>query len=187
MRTYQGAVRYCDKCAHIKPDRAHHCSMCGRCILKMDHHCPWVNNCVSFHNYKFFVLFLFYGFLYCIFVCLSSLKYFIQFWTKSNDGNVTFGTPDDEMVQVRKGSAWANLVTSMRCSGSLACSSLGMWSRGREPGRQGSLEKDNIDIVAITPPVCDNTLLSFTPNIMFGTFAPPTVQHKYVAKLDSLV
>jgi len=95
MRTYQGAVRFCEKCAHIKPDRAHHCSMCGRCILKMDHHCPWVNNCVSFHNYKFFVLFLFYGFLYCIFVCLSSLKYFIQFWTKSGDGNVIFGTPDD--------------------------------------------------------------------------------------------
>ena len=74
------AVRYCEKCQHIKPDRTHHCSMCGQCVLKMDHHCPWVNNCVAFNNYKFFVLFLGYALLYCIFISLTSLKYFISFW-----------------------------------------------------------------------------------------------------------
>lgn len=79
-RTITGAVRYCEKCCHIKPDRAHHCSVCGECVLKMDHHCPWVNNCVSFTNYKFFILFLGYALIYCLFVALTSLKYFIQFW-----------------------------------------------------------------------------------------------------------
>jgi len=87
MRTIQGAVRYCEKCAHIKPDRAHHCSVCGSCVLKMDHHCPWVNNCVAFNNYKFFILFLFYGLMYCLYVALSSLKYFLRFWTGSMDGH----------------------------------------------------------------------------------------------------
>jgi len=87
MRTIQGAVRYCEKCAKIKPDRAHHCSVCGHCVLKMDHHCPWVNNCVAFFNYKFFILFLFYGLVYCLFVALSSLKYFLRFWTGSMDGH----------------------------------------------------------------------------------------------------
>ena len=28
-------MRYCEKCATIKPDRAHHCSVCGTCVLKV--------------------------------------------------------------------------------------------------------------------------------------------------------
>lgn len=78
--TLSGGVRFCEKCRVLKPDRAHHCSVCGVCVLKMDHHCPWINNCVSFTNYKFFVLFLGYALLYCIYVSLTSLTYFISFW-----------------------------------------------------------------------------------------------------------
>ncbi|XP_063414917.1 palmitoyltransferase ZDHHC20-B-like isoform X1 [Mytilus trossulus] len=80
-RTHAGSARYCEKCKCIKPDRAHHCSVCGQCVLKMDHHCPWVNNCVGFTNYKYFVLFLGYGLLYCLFIAFTSLQYFIEFWT----------------------------------------------------------------------------------------------------------
>uniref|UniRef100_A0A224XRS7 Palmitoyltransferase n=1 Tax=Panstrongylus lignarius TaxID=156445 RepID=A0A224XRS7_9HEMI len=85
-RTIIGAVRYCDKCQHVKPDRAHHCSVCRICVLKMDHHCPWVNNCVSFTNYKFFILFLGYAFLYCIYIVATSLYYFILFWKGNIEG-----------------------------------------------------------------------------------------------------
>ncbi|KAI4871333.1 hypothetical protein NFI96_003130 [Prochilodus magdalenae] len=80
-RTGSGAIRYCDLCQLIKPDRCHHCSTCDQCVLKMDHHCPWVNNCVGFSNYKFFVLFLGYSMLYCVFIAATVLQYFIKFWT----------------------------------------------------------------------------------------------------------
>lgn len=80
-RTMSGAIRYCDRCQLVKPDRCHHCSVCDKCILKMDHHCPWVNNCVGFSNYKFFLLFLAYSLLYCLFIAATDLQYFIKFWT----------------------------------------------------------------------------------------------------------
>ena len=79
-RTNLTQLRYCEKCQIIKPDRTHHCSVCGYCVLKMDHHCPWVNNCVCFNNYKFFILFLGYAFLYCVVIFTFSMRYFIDFW-----------------------------------------------------------------------------------------------------------
>ncbi|XP_022902148.1 palmitoyltransferase ZDHHC2 isoform X2 [Onthophagus taurus] len=89
-RTVSGSVRYCEKCRLVKPDRTHHCSVCGRCILKMDHHCPWVNNCIGFTNYKFFVLFLGYALIYCIYVALTSVQYFIKFWHGTLEGTGRF-------------------------------------------------------------------------------------------------
>ncbi|XP_003229201.2 palmitoyltransferase ZDHHC15 isoform X1 [Anolis carolinensis] len=85
-RTGSGAIRFCDRCQLIKPDRCHHCSICAMCVLKMDHHCPWVNNCIGFSNYKFFLLFLAYTLLYCMFIAATVFKYFLKYWTGELSG-----------------------------------------------------------------------------------------------------
>nr|CAB3267903.1 ZF(DHHC)-1 zinc finger protein [Phallusia mammillata] len=87
-RTPGGGVRYCPVTYYVKPDRCHYCSVVGQCVLKMDHYCPWVNNCVGYSNYKFFVLFLFYGLVYCLYISATVLQYFILFW-KNELGNTS--------------------------------------------------------------------------------------------------
>ncbi|XP_056394942.1 palmitoyltransferase ZDHHC15 [Hyla sarda] len=86
-RTGSGAIRFCDRCQVVKPDRCHHCSVCGMCVLKMDHHCPWVNNCIGFSNYKFFLLFLAYSMLYCSYIASTVFKYFLLYWTTELTNN----------------------------------------------------------------------------------------------------
>ena len=84
-------TRKINKIFFFQPDRCHHCSVCNDCVLKMDHHCPWVNNCVGYYNQKFFFLFLGYAFLYCMYVMLSTLKYFIAYWSHDNAINLNNG------------------------------------------------------------------------------------------------
>ncbi|XP_051951645.1 palmitoyltransferase ZDHHC15A [Xyrauchen texanus] len=79
-RTESGAIRFCHLCRLIKPDRCHHCSVCQICVLKMDHHCPWLNNCIGFSNYKFFMLFLLYSFLYCLLIVTTVTPTCINLW-----------------------------------------------------------------------------------------------------------
>ncbi|KAG7362191.1 DHHC palmitoyltransferase [Nitzschia inconspicua] len=69
--------RLCRRCNAFKPKRAHHCSICRRCIIKMDHHCPWVNNCVGIGNHKYFLLFVFYTCLSCVYsLTLIGVRFF---------------------------------------------------------------------------------------------------------------
>lgn len=67
------SYRYCRHCDCIKPPRAHHDSVSGKCVLHMDHYCPWMSNCIGFENYRYFVLFLFYMFIGCIYVIYITL------------------------------------------------------------------------------------------------------------------
>ena len=65
--------RYCFKCKHVRPPRAHHCSICNACVMRMDHHCPWVGNCVGLHNHKYFLNFLFNAMAGCATVAITMI------------------------------------------------------------------------------------------------------------------
>ncbi|KAL5709549.1 protein S-acyltransferase [Ranunculus cassubicifolius] len=77
-----GDLRFCQKCSHYKPPRAHHCRVCKRCVLRMDHHCIWINNCVGHANYKVFFVFV----TYAVIACFHSLVLLV--------GSVVHGDPE---------------------------------------------------------------------------------------------
>jgi len=61
-----GQRTFCNKCHHLRPERAHHCKFKGTCVLRMDHFCWLTGNCIGWRNHKHFVLTLTYGVLTCL-------------------------------------------------------------------------------------------------------------------------
>ena len=54
------------------PPHASWSSAVGGIVLDMDHYCPWINNTVGLMNHRYFVQFLMYSHVVCIFTIVES-------------------------------------------------------------------------------------------------------------------
>ncbi|OAX36920.1 zf-DHHC-domain-containing protein [Rhizopogon vinicolor AM-OR11-026] len=75
--------RYCSKDKIVKPPRAHHCRACGTCVLKYDHHSPWIGHCVGALNHKFFVNFVQWAAILCLWIFATLLGLNVKSQRKS--------------------------------------------------------------------------------------------------------
>lgn len=79
---------------------------------QMDHHCPWMNNCVGYLNYRYFVLFLMYMFIGCVYAVLISMP---QFLAMAHNTGVR-PTLSHEIIERKSGVNATGVAGTNRCA-----------------------------------------------------------------------
>lgn len=67
---------FCAACEANAPPRTFHCDKCNCCIFKRDHHCAFAGCCVGLKNFRYFLVFLIYLSIGCLYASIYNM-YFI--------------------------------------------------------------------------------------------------------------
>lgn len=81
-------IKYCSTCKIWRTPRSSHCSTCQACISKHDHHCVWINNCVGSRNYRFFIFFLIWGVITCIWLITLGFYHVYHYHNAHRDAGI---------------------------------------------------------------------------------------------------
>lgn len=65
--------RFCPGCEANSPPRSFHCNICRTCVLKRDHHCIFSGCCIGYKNQRFFIGFLFYMMVGCLYATVLNM------------------------------------------------------------------------------------------------------------------
>ena len=72
---------YCKHSQAPKAPRAHFDHVTKKLVLNMDHYCPWMFNVVGYANYRYFILFLFWVVVACLYgVAITATPFVALAW-----------------------------------------------------------------------------------------------------------
>jgi hypothetical protein len=98
----QSWKKKCKECDFIKPLRTHHCQICNTCVFHMDHHCrkvfdlltpyfvAWINNCLGLENYRYFLLFILYLLMGCVYMVITIISIWNHHLYKDHKSEMSF-------------------------------------------------------------------------------------------------
>lgn len=93
--------KFCSPCQKPKHPAAHHCRTCKACVMEMDHHCPFIGNCVGANNHGYFILFLMYTLVSCLYVLGMAICAYN--YSRISRTTVQYDPPEPEMSGIGLG------------------------------------------------------------------------------------
>ena len=109
---------FCSKSNSPKPPRAHFDRVTNKLVLNMDHYCPWMFNVVGFLNYRYFVLFLLWLWVGCLFAIFVTLAPFLSIQKEKSILGLNVPVSEAENI---------NIMFVICCSVEIAISFLFFW------------------------------------------------------------
>ena len=79
---------HCQICQAYAPVRTYHCPLCNICVIRRDHHCYFTGKCVGLQNHRYFIMFVVYALLGCLYGLILSVMYASQ-----QDGGFSWRIP----------------------------------------------------------------------------------------------